>query len=116
MSAATEFNPMTLPDLSRIRPGYETVINELRSRMSDDQIVDVLDRYRHGGMDRDDAMTALDIDFLGVLYELVSVYRIPEPAVDPIEEARQAEMLRLLLNDEEVPAELRQPASWRIRH
>ncbi|TCA41730.1 hypothetical protein E0J16_34135 [Rhizobium pisi] len=84
--------------------------------MKDDQIADVLERYRHGGMHRDEAMEALNIDYLGVLYELVPVYQIPEPAPDPLEEARQAEMLRLLLSGEDVPPELRQPASWRIRH
>lgn len=106
---------MPPPDLSRVRQGYETVIAELRGRMQDDQIVDVLERYKHGGMQRDEAMEALDIDYLGTLHELVSVYDIPEP-VDVVENARQAEMLRLLLSGKEVPAELRQPASWRIRH
>jgi hypothetical protein len=112
----TEFNPMTSPNLTSIREGYQAVITELRSRMPDDQIIDILERYKHGGMHRDQAMEALDIDYLGVLYELVSVYDIPEPAPDPAEEARQAEMLLLLLSGEEVPMDLRQPASWRIRH
>ncbi|WP_288430141.1 hypothetical protein [uncultured Agrobacterium sp.] len=84
--------------------------------MSDVEIIDILERYRHGGMHRDQAMEALDIDYLGTLYELVSVYQIQEPASDPVEESRQAEMLRLLLSGKEVPVELRQPASWRIRH
>jgi hypothetical protein len=107
---------MTSPNLTSIREGYQAVITELRSRMPDDQIIDILERYKHGGMHRDQAMEALDIDYLGVLYELVSVYDIPEPAPDPAEEARQAEMLLLLLSGEEVPMDLRQPASWRIRH
>ncbi|MBX5164759.1 hypothetical protein [Rhizobium sp. NZLR4b] len=107
---------MTPPDLSRVRAGYETVIDELRGRMLDDQIVDVLERYRAGGLDRNEAMEVLDIDYLGVLYELVAVYQIPEPPSDPVEDARQAEMLRLLLDRKEVPAKLRQPAAWRIRH
>lgn len=107
---------MTSPDLTRIRDGYETVIAELRSRIPDHQIIDILERYKHGGMHRDEAMESLDIDYLGVLYELVSVYDIPEPATVPAEDARQAEMLRLLLSGEEVPVELRQPASWRTRH
>lgn len=107
---------MTPADLKRIRPGYETVIAELRERMTDDEIIDTLERYKQGGMPRDEVMEALDIDFLGTLYELVSVYQIQEPAPDPVEEARQPEMLRLLLSGKEVPVELRQPASWRIRH
>lgn len=104
------------PNLTRIRAGYETVINELRARMPDDQIVDVLERYRHGGIDRDQAMDLLGVDYLGVLFELVAVYQITEPPADPAEEKRQAEMLRLLLSGQEVPTELRQPASWRVRH
>lgn len=107
---------MTVPDLTRVRDGYHDVISELRGRMSDDQISDILERYRSGGMHRDQAMELLDVDYLGTLYELVSIYQIEDPAPDPAEEARQAEMLRLLLNGEEVPVELRQPASWRIRH
>ncbi|MGO8034980.1 hypothetical protein [Rhizobium leguminosarum] len=116
LSTAKEKNPMSLPDNRRIRKSYETVIAELRSRMPDDQIVDVLERYQAGSLDRDRAMDALDIDYLGVLYELVGVYRIGAPEPDPAEEARQAEMMRLLLSGEEVPPELRQPASWRVRH
>ncbi|WP_105432741.1 hypothetical protein [Neorhizobium sp. T6_25] len=107
---------MTPPDLTRVRKGYETAITKVRARMSDDQIVDVLERYKHGGMHRDEAMELLDVDYLGVIYELVSLYDIQEPPPDPAEEARQAEMLRLLLSGEEVPVELRQPISWRIRH
>ncbi len=107
---------MTPPDLSRVRKGYHDVIAELRSRMQDDQIVGVLERYRFGGLHRDQAMELLDVDYLGVLYELVSVHQIEEPAPDPAEEARQAEMFKLLLNGEQVPVELRQPAAWRVRH
>ncbi len=107
---------MTPPDLNRIRSGYEAVIAELRVRMPDDQIVDILERYRQGGLDRDQAMELLDVDYLAVIYELVYVYQIPEPLSDPQEEARQAEMLRLLLSGKEVPVELRQPSLWRIRH
>ncbi|TAV04569.1 hypothetical protein [Rhizobium ruizarguesonis] len=107
---------MTAPDLSRIRDGYADDIAELRSRWTDEQITDALERYRHGGMNRDTVMAALDIDYIGTLYELISVYQIAAPATDPQEEARQAEMMRLLLSGEEVPPELRQPASWRVRH
>jgi hypothetical protein len=107
---------VTAPDLSRIRDGYHDAINDLRSRLTDEQIADILERYRAGGVDRDEAMEALDIDYLGTLYELVSVYQIEAPESDPVEEARQAEMMRLLLNGEEVPPELRQPETWRVRH
>jgi hypothetical protein len=103
-------------DLNRIHPSYAADIAELRRRWTDEQITDALERYRFGGLDRDTVIEALGIDYIGTLYELVSVYQIPEPASDPAEEARQAEMLRLLLKCEEVPVELRQPASWRIRH
>jgi len=107
---------MAPPDLSSTHPDYLRVIAELRSRMSDHQIADILQRYRVGGLDRDEAMEALDIDYLGTLFELISVYRIAAAEPDPAEEKRQAEMLRLLLDGEEVPVELRQPASWRVRH
>ncbi|MBY5408876.1 hypothetical protein HFO98_10380 [Rhizobium leguminosarum] len=107
---------MSTSDLDRIHPSYADDIAELRSRWTDEQITDALERYRHGGMDRDTVMDALGIDYIGTLYELISVYNVPGPATDPQEEARQAEMMRLLLSGEEVPAELRQPASWRVRH
>ncbi|NKM65348.1 hypothetical protein GFL58_31005 [Rhizobium leguminosarum bv. viciae] len=107
---------MTAPDLSRIRDGYADDIAELRSRWTDEQITDALERYRHGGMNSDTLMDALDIDYVGVFYELLHVYAVEAPEPDPIEEARQAEMLRLLLDGKEVPTELRQPASWRVRH
>ncbi|UFW65821.1 hypothetical protein RlegWSM1455_07300 [Rhizobium laguerreae] len=107
---------MIPPDLDGIHPSYADDIAELRRRWTDEQITDALQRYRHGGMDSDTVMAALDIDYVGTLYELIAVYRIEAPAPDPVEEARQAEMMRLLLDGKEVPAELRQPASWRLRH
>ncbi|MGO6676395.1 hypothetical protein [Rhizobium leguminosarum] len=107
---------MTAPDLSRIRDGYADDIAEVRRRWTDEQITDALERYRHGGMNRDTVMAALDIDYVGTLYELIAVYQVEAPEPDPVEEQRQAEMMRLLLNGEEVPPELRQPESWRVRH
>ncbi|MGO7353844.1 hypothetical protein ACCS66_03810 [Rhizobium ruizarguesonis] len=107
---------MIPPDLDRIHPSYADDIAELRSRWTDQQITDALERYRHGGMDRDTVMDALGIDYIGTLYELISVYHVEAPEPDRHEEARQAEMMRLLLDGKEVPVELRQPASWRIRH
>ncbi|ANP84463.1 hypothetical protein [Rhizobium leguminosarum] len=107
---------MTAPDLSRIRDGYDDDIAELRRRWTDEQITDALERYRHGGMDRDTVMAALDIDYIGTLYELISVYQIAAPEPDRQEEECQATMMRLLLDGKEVPPELRQPASWRVRH
>lgn len=107
---------MTTPDLTRIHPSYADEIAEVRRRWTDEQITDALQRYRFGGMDRDAVMDALDIDYIGTLYELIAVYRVEAPELDPIEAQRQAEMMRLLLNGEEVPPELRQPESWRVRH
>ncbi|MGO7583406.1 hypothetical protein ACC797_17465 [Rhizobium ruizarguesonis] len=107
---------MSALDLTRSRAEYLADIQELRSRWTNEQITDALERYRHGGMDRDTVMDALGIDYIGTLYELISVYHIEAPEPDRHEEARQAEMMRLLLDGKEVPVELRQPASWRIRH
>ncbi|MGO4566098.1 hypothetical protein AB4Z52_13705 [Rhizobium sp. 2YAF20] len=104
------------PDLSSLHAAYRQAITEIRSRLPDNQIVDVLERYVAGGYDRDEAMDALGIDHLGTLYTAVAVYRIERPEPNPQEEERQAKMMRMLLDGEEVPAELRQPASWRIRH
>ncbi|NZD54179.1 hypothetical protein [Rhizobium leguminosarum] len=107
---------MSALDLTRSRAEYLADIQELRSRWTNEQITDALERYRHCGVDRDTIMDALGIDYIGTLYELISVYNVPGPATDPQEEARQAEMMRLLLSGEEVPPELRQPESWRVRH
>lgn len=56
-------------------------------------------------------MTALVIDYVGTFHELIRAYDIELPEPDPIEEARQAEMMRLLLDGKEVPETLRIPAS-----
>ncbi len=104
------------PDLSALDAAYRKAISEIRGRLTDDQIVDFLERYVAGGIDRDEAMEALDINYLGVLYTAVSVYGIERPEPDPAEEERQAIIIRMLLDGEEVPVELGQPASWRVRH
>lgn len=104
---------MTKPDLTGRDPTYIAAIEALRERMSDDDIVDVLERYVHGGYDRDDAMERLDIDYLGTLYELIVVYGIERPEPDPEEQARGELVMRMLLDGETVPMELRQPAAWR---
>lgn len=101
------------PDLTGRDPAYVAAIEALRERMSDEEIVDVLERYVHGGYDRDDAMEKLDIDYLGTLYELDFVYGIERPAPDPEEQARGEMVMRMLLDGETVPVELRQPAAWR---
>ncbi|OCP07954.1 MULTISPECIES: hypothetical protein [unclassified Ensifer] len=107
---------MSAPNFNRARPEYLADIEELRGRLSDDQIADVLERYQAGGLDRDQTMEALAIDYIGLLYELIAVYEIEAPAPDPAEEERQATVMSMLLNGEEVPMDLRQPASWRVRH
>ena len=104
---------MSKPNLTGRDPAYVAAIEALRERMSDDDIVDVLERYVHGGFDRDDAMERLGIDYLGTLYELIDVYEIERPAPDPKEQERGELVMRMLLDGETVPVELRQPAAWR---
>lgn len=98
----------------RVRPDYEKDIDAIRNRHGDDVIVDWLERYYASpDVDRDDVMVALDIDYVGTFYEMLIAYDVEKPASDPVEEIRQMEMMRLLLDGEQVPQELRQPASWR---
>ena len=98
----------------RVRDDYKSDIALIRDRNGDDVIVDWIERYyADGDVDRDDVMIALDIDYIGTFYELVRAYDIEKREPDPAEEARQAEMMRLLLDGKEVPEELRQPASWK---
>lgn len=98
----------------RVRSDYKADIDVIRERHGDDLIGYWLERYYASPeVDRDDAMTALSIDYVGTFYEMLRAYDIEKPEHDAVEEARQAEMMRLLLSGEEVPKELRQPASWR---
>lgn len=99
----------------RVRPGYQPEIDAVRARLADDVIVDTLERWLAGGLDRDEAMEILDIDYIGTLYELRFAYDVTEPEPDPVEDARQAEMMRLLLDGQEVPQNLMIPASWVVR-
>lgn len=84
-----------------VREDYKKDIALIRDRHGDEIIVDWIERYyADGDVDRDDVMEALGIDYVGTFYELV-------------DEARQAEMMRLLRDGKEVPENLRKPASWK---
>lgn len=98
----------------RVRTDYQKDIDALRERHGDETIVDWLERYYASpDVDRDDVMIALDIDYVGTFYELLMVYEIEKPKADPVEEIRQMEMMRLLLDGTKVPENLRIPASWK---
>lgn len=97
----------------RVRDDYRKDIQAIRDRHRDEVIVDWIERYHASpDVDRDDVMIALDIDYVGTFYELIRAYDIEKPEPDPLEEARQAEMMQLLLDGKEVPETLRKPASW----
>lgn len=97
----------------RVRADYKADIQAIRDRHGDDVIEDWIERYYASpDVDGDDVMVALEIDYVGTFYELVRAYDVDKPEPDPVEEARQAEMMRLLLDGQKVPQELRQPASW----
>lgn len=100
----------------RVRADYQPDIERLREMHGDDLIVDWIERYYASpDVDRDDVMEALQIDYIGTFYELIRAYDVDKPEPDQVEEERQAEVMRLLLDGEPVPVELRQPASWRLR-
>lgn len=100
----------------RVREDYKKDIEAIRDRFSDDIIIDWIERYYESqDVDRDDVMEALAIDYVGTFYELLRAYDVEKPEPDPVEEARQAEMMRLLLDGKEVPKNLRIPASWKRR-
>ncbi|KAB1086193.1 hypothetical protein F4V91_06935 [Neorhizobium galegae] len=97
----------------RVRPDYRADIQAIRERQGDEAIVDWIERYYASpDVDRDDVMIALDINYIGTFYELVRAYDVDRPEPDKVEEARQLEMMRLLLDGKEVPENLRKPASW----
>ncbi len=97
----------------RVRADYKADIQTVRVRHGDDVIADWIERYYASpDVDRDDVMIALDIEYIGTFYELIRAYDIDPPEADSVEDARQAEMMRLLLDAKEVPENLRKPASW----
>ncbi|MCZ7890467.1 hypothetical protein O9X99_02135 [Agrobacterium salinitolerans] len=100
-----------IPD--RVRSDYAADIQAIRDRHGDEAIVDWIERYYASpDVDRDDVRAALQIDYVGTFYELIRAYDVEKPEPDPVEEARQLEMMRLLLDGKEVPENLRKPASW----
>lgn len=97
----------------RVREDYKSHIEALRDRHGDAAIVDWIERYHTSpDVDRDDVMVALSINYVGTFYELIRAYDVEKPEPDPVEDARQEEMMRLLLDGKEVPETLRKPASW----
>jgi hypothetical protein len=99
----------------RVREDYKRDIQAIREAHSDERIVDWIERYYWSpDIDRDDVMVALDINYVGTFYEIIRAYDVPQPEPDPVEERRQEEMMRLLLEGDTVPENLRIPASWRV--
>lgn len=97
----------------RVRSDYADDIQAIRDRHSDEMIIDWIERYHASDdVDRDDVMEALDIDYVGTFYKLIGAYNVDKPEPDPVEEARQAEVMRLLLAGDKVPDSLITPASW----
>lgn len=104
----SEFRP------DRVRPDYKPYVDAIRDRHGDEVIVDWIERYYASpDVNRDDVMEALDIDYVGTFYELVKAYDVKRPELDPAEEERQIEVMRLLLDGQKVPQELLQPRWWK---
>jgi hypothetical protein len=98
----------------RVREDYKKDIQLIRDRHCDEVIIDWIERYYASpDVDRDDVMEALQIDYIGTFYEMIRAYDVAQPEPDPVEEARQEEMMRLLLAGEKVPENLRIPATWK---
>ena len=98
----------------RVRDDYKAEIQNIRERHGDEIIIDWIERYYASpDVDRDDVMTGLRIDYVGTFYELIRAYDVEKPEPDPGENARQMEMMRLLLDGKKVPENLRKPASWK---
>lgn len=105
---------MTEFQRDRVRDDYKADIQDIRDRHGDEVLVDWIERYYASqDVDRDDVMIALGIDYVGTFYELIRAYDVDKPEPDPAEDARQAEVIGLVLDGREVPQELRRPASWR---
>lgn len=101
--------------VERVRDDYKSDVALIRDQHGDEVVIDWIERYYASPeVDRDDVMEALEIDYVGTFYELIGAYDIEKPEPDPVEETRQTEMMRLLLDGEKVPVDLRQPASWRL--
>ncbi|TZG36646.1 hypothetical protein [Agrobacterium sp. B1(2019)] len=97
----------------RVRDDYKADIQAIRDRYGDEIIIDWIERYYASpDVDRDDVMTGLGIDYVGTFYEMLIAYDVEKPEPDPVEEIRQIEMMRLILDGKEVPETLRKPASW----
>jgi hypothetical protein len=97
----------------RVREDYKSDIDALRERHGDETVEDWIERYYASpDVDRDDVMIALGVDYVGTFYEILRAFDVEKPEPDPVEEARQLEMMRLLLDGKEVPENLRVPASW----
>ncbi len=98
----------------RVRSDYAADIQVIRDRFGDETIIDWIERYYASpDVDRDDVMNALGIDYVGTFYEMLGAYDVDRPEPDPVEEARQLEMMRLLLDGKEVPETLSKPTSWK---
>ena len=98
----------------RVRADYIADIQRIRDQHDDEIIIDWIERYYASpDVDRDDVMIALGIDYVGTFYELIRAYDVDKPEPDKVEEARQLEMMQLLLDGKKVPENLRVPASWR---
>lgn len=98
----------------RVRDDYKADVQTIRERHGDEIIIDWIERYSASpDVDRDDVMTGLGIDYVGTFYELLIAYEVEKSEPDPVEEARQMEMIRLLLDGKKVPENLRKPASWK---
>jgi hypothetical protein len=99
-----------------VRHDYRADIQATRDRHGDEVIIDWIERYYASpDVDRDDVMIALGIDYVGTFYELAGAYDVDRPEPDEAEEERQAEMMRLVLDRQEVPKELRQPIGWKTQ-
>lgn len=98
----------------RVRDDYKADIQTIRDRHGDETIIDWIERYYASpDVDRDDVMIALDIDYVGTFYELIRAYDVDKPEPDLVEEGRQLEMMKLLLDGKQMPENLRKPASWK---
>ncbi|TAX58942.1 hypothetical protein ELI02_02260 [Rhizobium leguminosarum] len=65
----------------RVRPAYQAGLKSIREGHGDEVIEDWLERYHASpDVDRDDVMTALQIEYIGTFYELVTAYEVDKGA------------------------------------